>query len=110
MQFSTTFLALCSAFVASSAAQGTLSFTISTCAACSTASGCLIEGSTNLPANRCISIYDGNKSLIITEAANPNCKINLHTSFDCTDEAPEVFSEVGVCEAYGPKNSYKITC
>ena len=74
MQFSTTFLALVSAFVASSAAQGTLSFTISTCAACSTASGCLIEGSTNLPANRCISIYDGNKSLIITEAANPNCK------------------------------------
>ncbi|KAI4657567.1 uncharacterized protein J4E78_005954 [Alternaria triticimaculans] len=100
MQLSTTFLALASVFVASSAAQGTLSFTISTCAACSTASGCLIEGSTNLPANRCISIYDGNKSLIITEAANPNCK----------NEAPEVFGEVGVCEAYGPKNSYKITC
>ena len=74
MQFSTTFIALFSAFVASSAAQGTLSFTISTCAACSTASGCLVEVSTNLPANRCISIYDGNKSLIITEAANPNCK------------------------------------
>ncbi|KAI4702463.1 hypothetical protein J4E81_002827 [Alternaria sp. BMP 2799] len=110
MQFPTTFLALVSALVASSAAQGTLSFTISTCAACSTASGCLIERPANLPANRCISIYDGNKSLIITEAANPNCKINLHTSFDCTDEAPEVFSEVGVCEAYGPKNSYKITC
>jgi hypothetical protein len=83
MQFSTTALAIISAFIASSTAADTLSFTISTCSACSTASGCLIERLENLPANRCIRIFDGNKSLVITAAANPSCKgrVQSCTSF-----------------------------
>ncbi|RYN62216.1 hypothetical protein AA0114_g223 [Alternaria tenuissima] len=111
MQFSTTALAIISAFIASSTAADTLSFTISTCSACSTASGCLIERLETLPANRCIRIFDGNKSLVITAAANPSCKVNLFTSSDCSEsETPEVHQKVGVCDEFSPKNSYMITC
>jgi hypothetical protein len=77
MQLSTTVIGLISAFVASSAAVDTLSFTTSTCAGCSTEPGCSVEQRGNLPADRCISIFSGDQSLTITARSNPNCKGKL---------------------------------